>query len=85
MINKSKINPKISLITYDHLYQKLNSINSLLPDTEKVMPKLKEYFRWTRENYNQMDTKAKRTVGAVAHLEVELWVAKIFAETVKTR
>ena len=30
-----------------------------------------------------MDEEAKHTVGAVAHLEVELWVAKIFNKNIK--
>ena len=82
---KLRCKSKPFLITYNHLYQKLTSISSLLPDVEKVMPKLKEYFRLTRENYNQMDAEAKQTIGAVAHLEVELWVAKIFNENTKTK
>ncbi len=83
MSKKSKPNPKNLVITYANLCQRLTSINSLLPDLEKVMPKLREYFKWTRENYNQMDAEAKRTVGAIPHLEVELWVAKIFNENIK--
>ena len=47
------------------------------------MPKLKEYFKWARENYNRMDLEAKKVKGTVPHLEVELWVAKIFNENIK--
>ena len=76
---------KTPVITYDQLYQRLSEISSGLPNMEKVMPELKEYFRWTRENYNQMDEEAKGAIGAVPHLEVELWVAKIFNENIKAK
>jgi len=78
--NLKEKNRKTLVITYDQLCQRLSEISLGLPNMEKVMPKLKEYFRWTRENYNQMDEEAKNAVGAVPHLEVEIWVAKIFTK-----
>jgi len=55
--NLKEKNSKTLVITYDHLFQRLSEINSILPIVEKVMPKLKENFRWTKENYNHISAR----------------------------
>jgi hypothetical protein len=68
--------PSRSTITYDDLYERLSAIDSMLPDSKKVLAEMKTYLNWTRENYRRMDKKAKEAVRSELHLKTELVVTQ---------
>lgn len=76
----SKIRKAKHSITYNDVYDRLSEIDVLIPNAEKVIPKLQEYFDWARENYHRMDRYAKQAVRSESHMEVEL----IFSQALKT-